>query len=376
MKVGAMGRVRVGFVGGGRIAELQCLGWREHPQAEIAAICDPDPVVRARRAAEWGARPYARLEEMLGDDGIDAVEILTPHQLHAEQAIAALAAGKHVSLQKPPARDLAELDRVAAAARSARGSFRVFENFMWYPPHRLARELVEAGEIGDVLSVRILTAAGRLGAGQGWEVPPESTRWRADPALCGGGMITFDHGYHCFQLGRLYVPDPVETVHAFINLVTLPGGGLVDAPAIITWRYAGMPRFGSWEVVASLELDVRSQYYVSDDRLELRGSKGVIWVNRCTGKLLEEPPVVLYRAGETRAFHGIDADWAASFRAGTRDFIDAILAGRQSPLDVSEARATLAFALAAQLSARERREVRIEELSRAPSGGAAAACDS
>lgn len=240
---------------------------------------------------------------------------------------------------------------------------RVFENFMWYPPHRLAHQLVLAGEIGDVLSVRLLTAAGRTGAGQGWDVPMASTAWRVDPELCGGGMTTFDHGYHCFHMARVFVEEPVETVHAFIHVLEIPGGGRIDAPAIVTWRYAGLPpRMGSWEVVASLDLEVRSKYYVSDDRIELRGSRGVLWVSRCTGKLLEEPAVVLYREGETRAFHDVEADWAASFRDGTHDFIDALLEGRPSALDVAEARATLAFALAAQLSAREGREVRVAEL--------------
>jgi predicted dehydrogenase len=360
-----MGKLRVGFVGGGRIADLQAIGWLEHPQAEIAAICDVDRETRERRAREWKATPYERLEDLLADPAIDAVEILTPHHLHAEQAIAALEAGKHVSLQKPPTRDLAELDRVAAAAeRAARAghAFRVFENFMWYPPHRLALRLVAEGAIGDVLSVRLVTAAGRLGSGQGWDVPMSATAWRMDPALCGGGMTTFDHGFHCFHMARLLVPEPVETVHAFIHWLEIPGAGVIDAPALITWRHAGSPRFGSWEVVASLDLEVRSKYYVSDDRIEVRGSRGVLWVNRCCGQLLEEPAVVVYAEGETRAFHGLETDWASSFRDGTRDFIDAVLEGRSSPLDARDARATLAFALAAQLSAREGREVRVAEL--------------
>ncbi|HZR80082.1 MAG TPA: Gfo/Idh/MocA family oxidoreductase [Candidatus Binatia bacterium] len=358
-------RVRVGFVGGGRIADLQAIGWREHGYAEIGAICDVDRATRERRAREWGATAYERLEDLLADPAIDALEILTPHHLHAEQAIAALEAGKHVSLQKPPARDLAEMDRLGdAAERAARKGvlFRVFENFMWYPPHRLAERLVAEGAIGDVLSIRLVTAAGRLGDGQGWDVPMSATAWRMDPALCGGGMTTFDHGYHCFHMARVLVPHPVETVHAFIHWLEVPGAGAIDAPALITWRYAGSPRFGSWEVVASLDLAVRSKYYVSDDRIELRGSRGVLWINRCCGKLLDEPSVVVYADGETRAFHAVETDWAASFRDGTRDFVDGILAGRSSPLSVADARATLAFALAAQLSAREGREVRVADL--------------
>lgn len=357
-------RVRVGIVGGGRIADLNCIGWLSHPAGEIVAVCDTDPAVRSARAAEWSATPYEHLDDLLADPSVDAVEILTPHHVHAEQALAALGAGKHVSLQKPPTLTLDEFDRVAAAAVAAGTTFRVFENFMFYPPHVLAKRLVDEGEIGDVCSVRIVTAAGDLGRGQGWDVPDAANAWRMDPSRCGGGMMTFDHGFHCFQMGRHFVDDPIDTVHAFINEVRVDDRRVVDVPALVSWRYAGgaLPRFGSWELVASLELDVASKYYVSDDRIEIRGQRGIVWVNRCSGLLLEEPPVVVYRDGELRSFHRVESDWAASFRDATVDFIDAVIEGRAPQLTAPEARATLAFALAAQRSAAEHREVAVAEL--------------
>jgi predicted dehydrogenase len=107
---------------------------------------------------------------------------------------------------------------------------------------------------------------------------------------------------------------------------------------------------------------VRSKYYVSDDRTEIHGTEGIIWVNRCTGQLLDEPALVLYREGETRAFHDIETDWASSFRLGTRDFVDAILEGRQPPQNGEEARRTLAVALAVAKSAAEKREVEVAEV--------------
>jgi predicted dehydrogenase len=355
-------RLRIGLLGCGRIADLQCLAYREHPRAEIAAVCDRDAALARRRADAWCVpRVYADADALFADPEVDAIEILTPHHLHAEHAVAALEAGKHVSLQKPPTRTLAELDRVAEAARRSGRVVRVFENFSHYPPHVKAKELVDAGAIGTPLSVRVKTAAGRLT--DGWEVSAASQAWRLDPELCGGGATTFDHGYHCFQMGRWFVPAPVERVHAFVHWTSLGPRARIDGPALVSWRYAGAPaRMGSWEVIASLGLRVRSQYYVSDDRLEVHGSEGILWVNRCTGQLLDEPSLVLYREGETRAFHDLATDWAESFRRGGRDWVDALLAGRPPDQTLDDARETLRFALAAGRSAAEGREVALDEL--------------
>jgi predicted dehydrogenase len=357
-----MERVRIGLLGVGRIADLQVLGYREHPRVVLAALCDRNEALARERAQAWGVpRVYRDPEQLFADPEIDAVDVLTPHHLHADHAIAALEAGKHVSLQKPPTRTLEELDRVAAAARRSGRLLRVFENFAYYPPHRKAKELVDAGAIGVPLSVRVKTAAGR--PDRGWKVELGSLGWRMSREQCGGGPTTFDHGYHCFQMGRWFVPAEIERVHAFIHWTRLGDDAWYDGPALISWQYAGSPaRYGSWEVIASLGMAVRSKYYVSDDRLEIHGSEGIVWVNRCTGQLLDEPSVVLYRDGETRAFHELATDWADSFRAGTRDFADALLEGRDCFQSAADARKTLAFALAAAKSAAEGREVTLAEI--------------
>ncbi len=355
-------RIGIGFVGCGRISDLQCLGYIDHPRAEIRAVCDLDEA-RARASAErWGgARVYGDLAALLDDPEIDAVEILTPHHLHEEHATAALEAGKHVSLQKPPTPTLEALARLARVSERTGFTLRVFENFMFYPPHLKAKELIDAGAIGEPLSLRAKTASGRLT--DGWALTPQTQAWRMNTDTCGGGATTFDHGYHCFNMGRFFMPEEVERVHAFIHWTELGPNERIDGPALISWKYAGaVPRYGSWEVIASLGMRVRSSYYASDDRLEIHGSEGVLWVNRCTGKLLDEPSVVLYRDGETRAFHDLECDWAESFRLGGIDFIDALCEGRVPAQDAQSARHTLAFALAAARSADEGREVAIAEL--------------
>lgn len=246
---------------------------------------------------------------------------------------------------------------IATAKRCGR-TLRVFENFQHYPPHAKAKQLIDEGAIGTPLSVRIKTAAGR--PSDGWTVGADNLRWRMDPKACGGGPTTFDHGYHCYNMARYFMPVEIARVHAFIHWFRLADDALYDGPAMISWQYAGdVPRFGSWEVVASVGLRVRSNYYASDDRIEIHGSEGIVWINRCTGKLLDEPSVVLYRDGETRAFHDLATDWAESFRLGGIDFVEALRTGRQPAQDGEGARQTLAVALAVGLTAAVGREVAV-----------------
>jgi len=354
-------RVRVGIIGCGRIADLHAPGYRDHPRAEIVAVCDRDEAVARRRQAQWQAQNvYTDYTRLLADADVNAVDILLPHHLHREVAIAALQAGKHVSLQKPPTLTLSELDDIHTAAIAADRRLRVLENFMHYPPHVKARELVHAGAIGEPLSVRIKTAAGRFD--DGWRVPVSAQAWRMNPVTCGGGPVCFDHGYHCYNMARYFIAEPVERVHAWIHVNRFGANEVYDGPALVSWKYAGVPKFGSWEVIASIGMRVRSQYYASDDRLEVHGTEGIIWVNRCSGQLLDEPALVLYRDGETRAWHDIPTDWAESFRLGVHDFIDALLEGHQPALDAEEAAATLRMAIAVHVSACDGREVRLDEI--------------
>jgi predicted dehydrogenase len=360
----ALEHVRVAIVGCGRIADLQSLGYHDHPRATLLAVCDTDEALARQRAGEWAVpKVHTDLERLLADPEIDAVDVLTPHHLHAQHAVAALDAGKHVSLQKPPTRTLAELDAIAAAAAAARSgrTVRVFENFTHYPPHRRVQALIDEGAIGTPLSIRLATLAGR--PGDGWNVEARSQAWRVDPALCGGGPTTFDHGYHVYTLARQMMGAEVARVHAFIHWNSVGDGLWYDGPSLLSWQYEGdLPRYGSWETVASLGMRVRSKYYAADDRLEVHATEGIVWANRCTGHLLDEPSVVPYRDGETRAFHDLATDWAESFRLGAHDFVDALLQGRAPHQTLADARRTLAEALAAGRSAAERREVSLDEI--------------
>ena len=112
-----MERLRVGLIGVGGIARLHALGYQDNPQAELYALCDVDEGLLQQRAKEWGAqRTYSDYRQLLADPHVKAVEVITPHHLHAPMGIAALEAGKHVSMQKPMAVSVTECDALIAAA--------------------------------------------------------------------------------------------------------------------------------------------------------------------------------------------------------------------------------------------------------------------
>lgn len=354
-------RVRVGFIGAGRISDLHALEYAANPHAEIVAVCDPDTDLAARRAAAWGfpnARIHADHRALLDQADIDAVDILVPHHLHHPIALDAIAANKHVSLQKPMTHTIREADELITAAKRQGTVFRVFENFIFYPPVMKARALVDAGAIGTPVTIRIKSNFGR---GKGaWTVPKSAQAWRLDPTKNGGGPCVFDDGHHKFALGWHFM-GPAEQVHAWIGSTTAADGYVYDAPAIVSWKFAN-GAMGSLEVAYSPELEVMTRHYPQDDRVEITGTRGVICINRGHGRIADQPPVLLYRDGGVEGFSDMDTGWEASFIESTRHFIAALRAGEPPRLSGEEGREVLRFTLAATKSAALGRAVRVDEV--------------
>ena len=107
------------FIGTGRISDLHALAYRDNTRARIVALCDTDPGLARRRAAEWGLADVFVTDDidiLLARPDVDLVEILLPHHLHFRVAIKAIASGKAVSLQKPMCTTLEEADRLVEAS--------------------------------------------------------------------------------------------------------------------------------------------------------------------------------------------------------------------------------------------------------------------
>jgi len=356
--------IRAAIVGCGRISDLHQLGYRDNEDAEIVAVCDTNKARAKKKAQEWGVpRVYTDYQQVLDDPEVDLVELLTPHHLHCSMTVQAARAGKHISVQKPMALSAVEADQMIAAANQAGVLLRVYETFVYYAPAVRAKAMLEAGEIGEVRAVRMHVSTGT--GDTAWEVPLSAWLWRFNEKQCGGGPLVFDHGYHLFSLGY-YLGGPVEKVFAWIEQTPVKeAGGIVkiDAPAMIMFKYKAPRCYGEFDVEYTPKMRIYSDYYADDDRIEIIGEKGMLFINRYTAKTVDLPPLMLFKDGKTTPIPVEGIEWHDSFIAATRDLIQALKTGsKQARLDGPAGKAVLQFTLAALQSAATGREIRPDDV--------------
>jgi len=359
---------RVAIVGCGRISDLHEMGYRGQEDARIVAVCDTKRKRAQARAETWGIAPdqvYTDYQKLLADREIDLVELLVPHHLHADMTVAACEAGKHVSVQKPMALSAAEADRMIAAADRAGVVLRVYENFVFYPPHVRARQMIAAGEIGEPQMIRMHVNTGTQDADgrhpKAWKVPLSAWVWRFDEKRCGGGPLVFDHGYHLFSLAH-YLMGDVARVYAWIDRSPVVPTKYLDAPATIMFQFEAPRRYGVLDFAHTPDMQIESLYYADDDRVEVIGDRGILFINRCTARTVNLPELMMFRDGETTAIPVERVEWHDSFIDCTHHLIDVLRDGGQPVLDGATGKAVLQFTLAAVISAREGREVRPGEV--------------
>ncbi|NLN70793.1 MAG: Gfo/Idh/MocA family oxidoreductase [Chloroflexi bacterium] len=145
--------IKIGIIGAGKIVRVRHLPEIQmNSHAEVTAICD---VVEARAkelAQEYGSKAYLDYRQMLLDPNIDAVIVAATNTTHAEMTIAALQAGKHVLCEKPMATNLQDAQNMLDAAKSSGKQLMIGQNQRLEPAHIKAREIIQAGKLGKVLS--------------------------------------------------------------------------------------------------------------------------------------------------------------------------------------------------------------------------------
>jgi predicted dehydrogenase len=165
----------------------------------LVVATDPVPGRAERLASQVsGARAEADWHRAVAAPDVDVVIVATTNDALAPVTIAALQAGKHVIVEKPAARSLAELEPVIAKARESGKTVQVGFNHRFHPAFRKACEIFDTGALGEMMFIRARYGhGGRVGYDR---------EWRANPQLSGGGEL-LDQGVHLIDLSRWFLGD-------------------------------------------------------------------------------------------------------------------------------------------------------------------------
>lgn len=311
----------VGLVGCGLIGRKRASALAG---ARLVACAD---VVRTRAEALAGNAGAAATDDwrvIIARPDVDVVVVATTNDMLAEVARGALEAGKHVLVEKPAGRSVAEVDSLIDAAEEHRRLVRVGFNHRYHPALQKARQLVDEGAVGDLMFVR-----GRYGHGGriGYE-----KEWRANPALAGGGEL-IDQGVHLIDLSRWFLGDFVST-GGFAHTYFWPME--VDDNAFLLLRTAREQAAflhvscTEWKNLFSLEI------YGRDGKLHVEGLGGSYGVERLAYyRMLPGmgPP-------DTTIWEFPQADRSWELELAT--FLEDIRLNRQPDADLHAARAALA----------------------------------
>ena len=228
-----IGIIGQGFMGRAHAHALRTIGHMTGPPAirpRLVAAAGRDPVRLAAFAERFGfERHTTDWRDLVDDPAIDVVCILTPNALHAEPAIAAARAGKHVVCEKPLARDAREAATMLEAVEAAGVVHCCAFNYRFVPAVRRARDLLAAGDLGVVRHFRGTYR-------QSWGDDPEAAgAWRFARDAAGGGALG-DLASHVVDLARFLVGD-LASVAA--EAATFAPGREVDDAVAAAVRFSG-----------------------------------------------------------------------------------------------------------------------------------------
>ncbi|MDX3908176.1 MAG: Gfo/Idh/MocA family oxidoreductase, partial [Pigmentiphaga sp.] len=199
-----MNAINLGIIGLGRGFMLTLPALNAHPGVRLAAAFDLRADALERFAQDYGGTTHGTIESLLADPSIQAVYIATPHELHAEQTIAALRAGKHVLVEKPMATSVADCGAMASAAAAAGRVLMVGPSHGFDEPVRQAAALVASGRYGPV---RLVTAFNFTDFLYRLRRPEELDSGR-------GGGVVYSQAAHQIDVVRRIIGRPVASIRA------------------------------------------------------------------------------------------------------------------------------------------------------------------
>ena len=229
--------IKVGIIGCGKIAQVRHIPeYAANPHAEVYGFYDINLDRAEALAKQYGGKAYASYEELLADPEIEAVSVCAANHVHAEISVAALKAGKHVLCEKPMAVTLEECEAMVAAAEEAGKYLMIGQNQRLAKAHAKAKELIEQGAIGKVLTFRTIFGHG---GPETWSIDPGSNVWFFDKTKAAMGAMA-DLGIHKTDMIQYVLGSKIVKTQAVLTTLDKKDatGGLigVDDNAICIYQ--------------------------------------------------------------------------------------------------------------------------------------------
>ena len=343
--------LNIGILGCGKIAQVRHIPeYIANKDARLAAFFDTDTQRTAEIAAKYGGKACASAKELLADSTIDAVSVCVANHAHAELAIEALRAGKHVLCEKPMAVTLAECESMLEEAEKAGKRLLIGQNQRLAKAHVKAKELVAAGEIGRVVTFR--TTFGH-GGPETWSITPGKNTWFFDKTRAAMGAMA-DLGIHKTDMLRYILGQDI--VRTTARLLTLDKRGAddqligVDDNAICIYETSG-GAFGT--MTASW-----TYYGAEDNSTILYGTKGIM-------RIYDDPVhtiTVIPGEGEVKHYdlEKIQTNDDQTASGVIDEFVEAVIQNRPSILDAGDVIRSMKAVFASILSSEKGRPVDVE----------------
>jgi len=325
------------LLGAGDIARKRVLpALVAEPRSEVVAVCDLDESRAKATASECGARAFTDYASALSDSGADAVYVATPVFLHVPHAIRALESGKHVLVEKPVGVNYAQAAELAAAADGSPKKCGVSYFRRFAPKYAMAKEMLEAGEFGQVVLIRMTYFS--------WFNPAKDDPkyWRVVPEKSGGGPLS-DMGTHMFDvlIGLFGLP---KKVYAKVATLTQDYAVEDSAAAIMTMRDGA-------QVIASFNWNSKTWSH----EFEIIGTEAKVkwhpydsaWVVKTVGRDVEK----IEAPNHENVHYPL-----------IEDFVSAVEEGRDPAVTAAEAAKTNRLLDAVYESARDNREVELPDV--------------
>jgi predicted dehydrogenase len=349
----ATGDLRIGIVGLGWVAGAHIETFKHVTGATVTGVSSQRKLAPEALAAQYGQplRPYGTYAEMLADPAIDAVDICTPHHLHAAQAIAAAEAGKHLIIEKPVATSWEDVQRVGAAIRANGVRAMVCFECRFSAQFRLIRSILEQGLVGELHYAEVDYYHG-IGPWYGqfpWNVKKDIGTSSLATAGChaldallffmgAGGDAEVDEvtAYSTRSKSAIFAPYEYDTTQ--VNILRFADGRTAKCASVV---------------------DCLQPYYF---HVHLVGSHGSILDNRFYSHKLEGMNKGKWSQLETSLIDSGDVS-DHPYQPQFQEFADATRAGRDMKwTNYSAAEETHRVMFAADRSASERRSVKLSEL--------------